>query len=125
MRGTRSWQHGSIDLSPRPPRPHPLTPSPYRERGNQQGSPARPWHGGDAAIVAAEHEPDTLEFVCLDDRLSEAAGREGFRLVDPAGFSTPPQVLSGARPRPAQDVLHRQPHAGRISRVLTATPQTR
>lgn len=31
-----------------------------------------------AAIVAAEHEPATLEFVSLDDRLSEAASREGF-----------------------------------------------
>jgi hypothetical protein len=34
-----------------------------------------------AAIVAAEHEPGTLEFVSLDDRLNEAASREGFRLV--------------------------------------------
>lgn len=31
-----------------------------------------------AAIVAAEHEPATLEFVSLDERLNEAAGREGF-----------------------------------------------
>lgn len=31
-----------------------------------------------AAIVAAEHEPRTLEFVSLDARLNEAAGREGF-----------------------------------------------
>ena len=31
-----------------------------------------------AAIVAAEHEPATLEFVSLDGRLNEAAGREGF-----------------------------------------------
>jgi len=34
-----------------------------------------------AAIVAAELEPGSLEFVCLDDRLSEAAMREGFRVV--------------------------------------------
>lgn len=33
-----------------------------------------------AAFVAAEHDPPTLEFVSLDDRLSEAAGREGFRV---------------------------------------------
>ncbi|MGH7700610.1 MAG: type II toxin-antitoxin system VapC family toxin [Gemmatimonadales bacterium] len=31
-----------------------------------------------AAIVAAEHEPATLEFVSLDERLNEAAGREEF-----------------------------------------------
>jgi hypothetical protein len=36
-----------------------------------------------AAIVAAEHEPSTLEFVSLDDRLSDAASREGFRMVRP------------------------------------------
>jgi predicted nucleic acid-binding protein len=34
-----------------------------------------------AAIVAAELEPASLEFVCLDDRLNEAAMREGFRIV--------------------------------------------
>jgi predicted nucleic acid-binding protein len=33
-----------------------------------------------AAFVAAEHDPPSLEFVSLDDRLSEAAGREGFRV---------------------------------------------
>lgn len=31
-----------------------------------------------AAVVAAEHEPATLEFVSLDTRLNEAAAREGF-----------------------------------------------
>jgi len=31
-----------------------------------------------AAIVAAGHEPATLEFVSLDQRLNEAAAREGF-----------------------------------------------
>lgn len=34
-----------------------------------------------AAFVAAEHRPSTLEFVCLDERLSEAAQREGFPLA--------------------------------------------
>jgi predicted nucleic acid-binding protein len=34
-----------------------------------------------AAIVAAEHDPSTLEIVSLDDRLNEAASREGFRIV--------------------------------------------
>ena len=31
-----------------------------------------------AAFTAAEHRPSTLEFVCLDKRLAEAASREGF-----------------------------------------------
>lgn len=35
-----------------------------------------------AATVAAEHEPPALELVSLDDRLKQAAIREGFRVVD-------------------------------------------
>lgn len=34
-----------------------------------------------AAVVAAEHEPRSLDFVCLDQRLAAAASREGFRLT--------------------------------------------
>lgn len=34
-----------------------------------------------AAFVAAERRPPSLEFVCLDHRLSTAAEREGFRIV--------------------------------------------
>ncbi|HXQ30832.1 MAG TPA: type II toxin-antitoxin system VapC family toxin [Steroidobacteraceae bacterium] len=34
-----------------------------------------------AALIAAEHEPSSLEFVCLDERLSEAARREGFPVL--------------------------------------------
>ncbi len=34
-----------------------------------------------AAFVAAESRPASLEFVCLDDRLRVAAGREGFAIV--------------------------------------------
>ena len=34
-----------------------------------------------AAIVAAEEQPSTLQLVTLDDRLAEAAEREGFRIV--------------------------------------------
>lgn len=34
-----------------------------------------------AATIAAEHEPASLEFVCLDDRLNLAAQREGFPIV--------------------------------------------
>ena len=31
-----------------------------------------------AALIAADHDPTRLELVCLDQRLSEAAGKEGF-----------------------------------------------
>lgn len=34
-----------------------------------------------AAILGAEHEPASLELVCLDDRLAEAAHREGFAVI--------------------------------------------
>jgi hypothetical protein len=37
-----------------------------------------------AAFVAAETRPASLEFVCLDDRLRLAAGREGFAVAPPA-----------------------------------------
>jgi predicted nucleic acid-binding protein len=33
-----------------------------------------------AALIAADGAPGSLEFVCLDDRLREAAEREGFPL---------------------------------------------
>lgn len=35
-----------------------------------------------AALVAAERRPPTLAFVTLDERLREAAGKEGFLVVD-------------------------------------------
>ncbi len=41
-----------------------------------------------AALVASEQVPESLAFVCLDDRLGEAAQREGFALVD-AGEPAP------------------------------------
>jgi uncharacterized protein len=34
-----------------------------------------------AAYLASEERPDTLEFVTLDERLTLAAGREGFRVL--------------------------------------------
>ena len=34
-----------------------------------------------AAIVASEHDPASLPFVCLDERLGDAAAREGFPVV--------------------------------------------
>jgi predicted nucleic acid-binding protein len=38
-----------------------------------------------AALIAATFQPDSLEFISLDGRQSEAAEREGFRV--PAGES--------------------------------------
>lgn len=37
-----------------------------------------------AALIAADGDPRTLELVTLDDRLADAAAREGFRAVSPA-----------------------------------------
>lgn len=34
-----------------------------------------------AAIIAADREPASIDFVTLDDRLAEAAEREGFRVL--------------------------------------------
>ena len=34
-----------------------------------------------AALVAAEDHPETLPFVTLDDRLADAATREGFEVL--------------------------------------------
>jgi predicted nucleic acid-binding protein len=36
-----------------------------------------------AAVAAAEHEPESLPFVSLDDRLNDAAAKEGFPIVQP------------------------------------------
>jgi hypothetical protein len=35
-----------------------------------------------AAVVACEHEPLSFAFMSLDERLNEAAQREGFRLAE-------------------------------------------
>jgi len=34
-----------------------------------------------AALVAADHDPTSLEIVCLDERLNVAARREGFTIL--------------------------------------------
>jgi predicted nucleic acid-binding protein len=34
-----------------------------------------------AALIAADHDPQSLEFVCLDGRLARAAQREGFVVI--------------------------------------------
>jgi predicted nucleic acid-binding protein len=38
-----------------------------------------------AAFIAAEHRPASLQVVTLDERLAEAARKEGFVLVGPSG----------------------------------------
>ncbi len=38
-----------------------------------------------AAIAAAEQEPSALELVCLDERLRQAAQKEGFRVLPVGG----------------------------------------
>jgi hypothetical protein len=35
-----------------------------------------------AALAAAKGDPSSLDVVCLDQRLSEAARREGFRVLE-------------------------------------------
>ncbi|HEX8755733.1 MAG TPA: type II toxin-antitoxin system VapC family toxin [Steroidobacteraceae bacterium] len=35
-----------------------------------------------AALIAANHDPTTLEMVCFDNRLTLAARREGFTVID-------------------------------------------
>jgi predicted nucleic acid-binding protein len=42
-----------------------------------------------AVFLAAERRPSTLEFVCLDERLSLAAQREGFVLTQLSAISAP------------------------------------
>jgi predicted nucleic acid-binding protein len=37
-----------------------------------------------AALVAADHEPERLDVVCLDQRLADAARREGFTVLEGA-----------------------------------------
>ena len=35
-----------------------------------------------AALIAAHHDPSTLEMICFDSRLTAAAQREGFVVID-------------------------------------------
>lgn len=67
---------------------HELLPSPTLRRVAERLLRTHPLRAADslqlaAAIIAAEHEPATLEFVCLDQRLAEAASREGFPVLTP------------------------------------------
>ena len=42
-----------------------------------------------AALVWVEHNPSGAGFVCLDERLREAAGKEGFEVMPSAGDRLP------------------------------------
>ena len=48
-----------------------------------------------AALIAANHDPATLEIVCLDSRLAAAARREGFSVIDSVPDT---QAESGRKP---------------------------
>jgi uncharacterized protein len=54
-----------------------------------------------AGVAAAEGQPRTLAFVCLDDRLAEAAEREGFPV---AGLRAPRPRAETARVRERQTI---------------------
>jgi predicted nucleic acid-binding protein len=66
---------------------HEIVPSDAVRRTAQRLLRAHPLRAADslqlaAAITAADHDPSTLDFVCLDERLSAAARREGFVVID-------------------------------------------
>jgi predicted nucleic acid-binding protein len=51
-----------------------------------------------AALLAAEENPENLPFVTLDERLAEAARKEGFPIPAGSGLDS---VLSGGKTTPA------------------------
>jgi len=62
---------------------HEILPSDAVRRTAERLVRAHPLRAADslqlaAAIIAADHDPTTLELVCLDARLATAARREGF-----------------------------------------------
>jgi len=66
---------------------------------------AHPLRAGDAlqlsaALRVAEHQPSTLPFVCLDERLSAAADREGFPVVGIGRVRTPSRSKAARRGGP-------------------------
>jgi predicted nucleic acid-binding protein len=67
---------------------HEILPSDAVRRAAERLLRAHPLRAADslqlaAALIAADHDPTTLEMVCLDTRLTIAARREGFT-VKPA-----------------------------------------
>lgn len=66
---------------------HEIVPSTSVRRTAERLLRAHPLRAADslqlaAALVAADHDPTTLEVVCLDARLTTAARREGFRVIE-------------------------------------------
>jgi predicted nucleic acid-binding protein len=53
-----------------------------------------------AAFEAAEHRPTSLQFVTLDERLANAAQKEGFAMVEIVGCS----LVDALSPRGAQHI---------------------
>jgi predicted nucleic acid-binding protein len=66
---------------------HEIVPSTSLRRTSERLLRTHPLRAADslqlaAALVAADHDPTTLEVVCLDARLATAARREGFKVID-------------------------------------------
>ena len=66
---------------------HEIVPSPAVRLTAQRMLRMHPLRAADslqlaAALIAADHAPASLEFVCFDDRLAAAAAREGFLVID-------------------------------------------
>jgi predicted nucleic acid-binding protein len=64
---------------------HEILPSDAVRRTAERLLRAHPLRAADslqlaAALIAADHDPTTLELVCLDTRLTIAARREGFKV---------------------------------------------
>ena len=67
---------------------HEIVPSESIRRTAQRLLRAHPLRAADslqlaAALIASDHDPMSLEFVCLDVRLASAAQREGFLVIGP------------------------------------------
>jgi hypothetical protein len=65
---------------------HEIVPSESVRRTAERLLRAHPLRGADslqlaAALIAADHNPSSLEIVSLDTRLNSAARREGFKVV--------------------------------------------
>ncbi len=65
---------------------HEIVPSDSIRRTAERLLRAHPLRAADslqlaAALIAADHDPMALEFVCLDVRLARAAQREGFVVI--------------------------------------------
>jgi predicted nucleic acid-binding protein len=66
---------------------HEIVPSDAVRRTAERLLRAHPLRAADslqlaAALIAADHDPSTLEIVCLDAQLTSAARREGFAVLE-------------------------------------------